>query len=525
MKWTAKQLKAKFEKLKGERMTWESHWQEIGDYIFPRKSDITTVRAQGDKRNLVLVNSTGVQSNTMLASALAGMLTNPTTMWFEFLTGIEELDNNDKIRRWLQKTTRTVHSILNNSNFQEEIHEVYLDLCSFGTTAHSIEEDDEYHVRFKTYHIKDLYLEENHLGQVATILRPFKMNAFNLISMFGKENMHEDVMKCYEKGEDKMWEVIHGIYPMLDESARGFTYWSQYLLVEKDHFIKEGGFRDLPVVISRWAKASGETYGRSPGMDALPDVKMLNAIDETLIKASQKVVDPPLQAPDDGFIAPIRTVPGSLNYYRGGSSDRIEPFGNDANIPVGIEYQREIAQRVRQIYFIDQLQLIQGPQKTATEVLQRTEESVRLLSPMMSRQEHENLRPTLDRVFAILLKRNVINKDEIPEELAGMDLKVKYSSLIAKAQRMSETESIIRAFQLAAPFMQIDPNAADNLNADEALRVISRIQGLPQEMIRDREDRDNMRKARAEQQQQMQQQEQMVAAVDSASQAKKSGLI
>ena len=73
-------------------------------------------------------------------------------------------------------------------------------------------------------------------------------------------------------------------------------------------------------------KASNEIYGRSPAMTALPDVKMLNEMSKTTIKAAQKQVDPPLLVPDDGFLLPVRTVPGGLNFYRSGTRDRIEPL-------------------------------------------------------------------------------------------------------------------------------------------------------------------------------------------------------
>ncbi len=49
---------------------------------------------------------------------------------------------------------------------------------------------------------------------------------------------------------------------------------------------------------------------------------MLNEMSKTTIKAAQKQVDPPLLVPDDGFILPVRTVPGGLNFYRAGTRDR-----------------------------------------------------------------------------------------------------------------------------------------------------------------------------------------------------------
>jgi len=36
----------------------------------------------------------------------------------------------------------------------------------------------------------------------------------------------------------------------------------------------------------------------------LPDIKMLNEMNKTIIRAGQRVVDPPLMVSDDGALAP-----------------------------------------------------------------------------------------------------------------------------------------------------------------------------------------------------------------------------
>ena len=62
--------------------------------------------------------------------------------------------------------------------------------------------------------------------------------------------------------------------------------------------------------------------------EALSYVKILNEMEKTYLKALQKMVDPPLMVPDDGFINPVRTTPGGLNYYRTGlgRDERIFPL-------------------------------------------------------------------------------------------------------------------------------------------------------------------------------------------------------
>ena len=120
-------------------------------------------------------------------------------------------------------------------------------------------------------------------------------------------------------------------------------------------------------------------------MTALADIKMLNKMSEVTIRAAQKQVDPPLLVPDDGFMLPVRTIPGGLNFYRSGTRDRIEPLNIGANNPLGLNMEEQRRQAIRAAFYVDQLILEPGPQMTATEVVQRTEEKMRLLGPLTGR--------------------------------------------------------------------------------------------------------------------------------------------
>jgi len=61
-----------------------------------------------------------------------------------------------------------------------------------------------------------------------------------------------------------------------------------------------------------------------------------------MLKAAQKQVDPVLMVPDDQVsLGTIRTSPGSINYYRSNSRDRIEPLLIGANNQLGITMENQ----------------------------------------------------------------------------------------------------------------------------------------------------------------------------------------
>jgi hypothetical protein len=449
------------------------------------------------------LDNAGVQSVELLAAGLHSMLTNPNVSWFELTTGDEKVDDEDGVRQWLQENTLAMFNVLNNSNFNTEVHQLYLDQSTFGTAAMMMEEDFSSVIRFTTKHIKDVYVEENNFGFIDKIYVVGEWNCENLIREFGIENVSPEARKCHDDRDfKKMFKFIHAVYPrdsIEKPQDEEMLFISQFVEWDAEHELREGGFREFPYVVPRWTKTAMEVYGRSPAMVALPDMKTLNVMTETMLIAAQKVADPPLQAPDQGVSRPIVTRPGGLTYVRRGS-DPIRPLFNQIQIDFGFQAIEERRQRIRSSFFVDQLQLQSGPQMTATEVLQRTEEKNRLLGPVLGRMQSEFLRPLIDRLFEIMVSRDLISP--APPQLGeGATIDVKYSSMVARSQRTSEAQNVLRTVEAVGPFIQMDPSVADIFDGDEVARVIARALNFPQRGLRNKEDINKIREGRAQAQQ------------------------
>lgn len=513
----AEQHILRYGKLKAERSVWESHWQELAHFILPRKDNINQTDLPGQKKGQRITDSTAIQANDLLAASLHGALTNPSSTFFDLTTGVEELDEDDDIRKWLQKTARKMHHILNNSNFQTEIHEMYLDLGCFGTAPLSMEEDDDTVIRFASRSLKEVVVDENNKGQIDTVYRCFTWKARQIVQEFGIKNVGEDVQKMYQDKSQEDLEIIHCVYPrenipeLQAKNPKGFKFASVYIIKKFKKIPRESGFREFPYAVPRWTKQSGEVYGRSPGMKCLPDTKMANKMKDQTIQGAEKTINPPMQAPDDGLIGPVKLTPGGTTYYRSGTTDRIEPIVSNARIDFGMTMSADVQKAIRQAYYVDQFQLNTGPQMTATEVDARVQQMMRLMGPILARQQAEFLRPMIDRLFGIMLRKNLLPMP-IPLKLSGKKIDVLYSSLVARAQRQSEGDNVIKTIQTIAPFIQIAPDAMDNFDTDKAVRYVAQVNGLPQDLMMDIDKRDALRKAkdqaRQAQIQQMQEQHQ-----------------
>ncbi|BCV03520.1 MAG: hypothetical protein CM15mV69_040 [Caudoviricetes sp.] len=162
-----------------------NHWQEVADFMQPRKADVTKTRSKGDKRTERIFDSSPLQAVELLAASLHGMLTNPSTPWFSLRYKDQGLDQDDEAKLWLEGVTETMYTAFNRSNFQQEIFELYHDLITFGTAAMFIEEDQTDLLKFSTRHINEIYITENDKGRIDTVYRKFKITLRAAAQQFG----------------------------------------------------------------------------------------------------------------------------------------------------------------------------------------------------------------------------------------------------------------------------------------------------------------------------------------------------
>ena len=500
----------KFQKLKVNRGTWETHWEELSKYIQPMKDNIYGGETKGEKKGNTLFDAVGIRSNEQLASALHGMLTNPATQWFAFGSGNHIMDQKLENAAWLQNTAKKILFVMNNSNFQSEIHECYLDLCGFGTSHLRIEEDEKEVARFTSRPIYEAVIGENYNGVIDTVYYKYTMTCEQLVEQF-EDKLPPALVAARHQEPLKEYHVIHAIEPSsrlpkhLQHEMLEFT--SLHVLEEGGILLKKGGFEENPCIISRFSKLSGEMFGRSPAMKALPDIKTANQMMKTWLEGAQLAINPALQAPDEGVLMPIRITPGAINYYRADSKDRIEPINVGANPQVGIQVIELLHKNIQSAFYIDQLHLVESDRMTATEVMQRRDEQLRSMSPILGRLQYELLAPIVMRIFGIMMRKGLI--DPIPQELIKAKLEVKFVSQIARAQESVEGDSFMRGFQSLAALAQAQqsPEIFDVVNMDDAAKFLFRSYGAPLNLLNKDQDVKNVRVQRQRAQQEAQQAE------------------
>ena len=525
----AENICKRFDQLKADRGNWESHWDEVAKFVIPKKDNVYGQATPGEKRANRLFDSEAIRANDDLSAAFHGMLTSPSETWFGLGTGIKKTDKIPAVIEWFDDSVHKMIQTLNNSNFQVEIFETYQDLGSIGTTLLRMEEDDKEVIRFHSEPVYGVQIEEDNKKQVDTVYRIYEMTKRQIILEFGEKVITEELERQMGDDVNKKFEILHEIRPRLKseigrkKGSKAMPYASTHVLKAMKHVLKESGFHEFPCAVPRWTKTNGEKFGRSPAMKVLSDIKMINSMKKVTIQGGQLRIAPPLQGPDNGFLTPPNFKPFGMNYKRQGLKDKIEPLFTAGDPGFGLDFIQVIKESIRDGYHTDKLKMVTADRMTATEVMQRRDEQLRFLGPILGRLDRELLKPIIDRLFGIMLRRGKF--EEMPKELKeleGAQINIRYMSSIAKAQMSGQSDDIVRAISDTAIIAEAKPEVWDNIDADAFLRKNWEVRSADPDLLIDPKKVKEMREQRAQAQQQQMQQEQQLQAMETASKMERS---
>ena len=238
-------------------------------------------------------------------------------------------------------------------------------------------------------------------------------------------------------------------------------------------------------------------------MTVLPDIKMINEMSKTVIRAGQKVVDPPLLVADEGVMFPINSNPGAVTFARmdGRTQPPIQPLQTGARVDIGFEMMEQRRKVINDSFLVTLFQiLVETPTMTATEVLQRAQEKGALLAPTIGRQQTEMLGPLIEREFDVLDSQGLI--PPLPPALieAGGEYDIEYVSPLSRAMKAEEGVGILRTLEMVQPIAAVDPGVMDNFDTDEITRILADTNGAPQKILRNQADVAAAREQRGQQQ-------------------------
>lgn len=517
------------ERMKGCRGIWDSHWQEIAERIWPDRALFQGDKPGGEKRTEKVFESTPALALTRFAAAMEAMLTPRTQRWHRLSVPDPELQENTEVQRYLDAVTDVLFRAryAPKANFASQQHEAYLSNGAFGTGVIFVDEIVGESLRYRAIPLSEVFIAEDFSGIINRVHRRFKLSNRQAVDMFGKELLPDAIVNKAEGPQaDEKTEFIHCVYENKerkggDRSWKGMAWRSIYVSVDCRATVDEGGYRTMPYSIGRYITTPGEVYGRSPAMLVLPDIKMLNEQEKTIMRAAQRMVEPPLLVSEDGALQPFNVRPNALNY--GYLNERgealVQPLQMNGNIPLGIELQDQKRKVIQDAFLVTLFQiLVDQPNMTATEAMLRAQEKGQLLAPTMGRWQSEQLGPMIERELDILGNAGML--PPMPKAMMdrGGQVEISYESPLNRAQRAEEGMAILNTLQAAGSVAQFDPSVIKLFKGQDAMRELADINGMPAKLLNSPEEMEAINAADAQQQQL----QQLLAAAPVAGQAAES---
>lgn len=467
---------AQFQSALEERRLWQNHWQDCYDFVLPYRNAFAAPTSN-DRQYDRVFDATAADAVDQLAASLLSQLTPPWSRWFAFKPGPQMSDaERDKFAPLLEQAQLRLQSHFDRSNFAVEMHQAYLDLVTAGTGSLAFEEaaPGEYSAfRFTAVPLADVVLREGTDGKLNTTYRQLKLTPEQIAARYVGVTLPSELIRAADKMSDQMQNILEYVVPV----AGGYEYGAVWdsgnpvLLFEKK-------VAASPFMHFRWLKSPGETYGRSPVMKALPDIKTANKVVELILKNASIAVTGIWQADDDGVLNPanIKLVPGAIIPKAVGSAG-LTPLGAPGKFDVSQLMLSDLRTNIRRALLVDQLGAVPDYRMTATEVLQRAAEMARILGATYGRLQSELLTPLIMRGLQILQRRGEIP----PLQIDGRFVELHYSSPLALAQSQRDGQNILSwlgAVQgLGAP-------AAATLDSTAIVKWFADMYGVPPSLTR-----------------------------------------
>lgn len=406
-----KNLMQLYKRALDEREVWINRWKTAQRYTIPTN----------DADAATLFDATASDAVDNLSASMYSLLTPPESLWINL---VRESDLSPDA----EVATMMLRAHLNDSNFYTTIHQCYTDLVVLGTACLFMAENPigaDSAFSFTAIPMSDIALLPG------AVFHTTSLPACDVIEKYPTFVFPKNLQETIKNNPQTPIRLVQSLI------GTDFTAWVDVGGDFENNIVARGTFETNPYIIFRWSVVSGEIYGRGPVLRALPDIKTANKVVELVLKNATIAVSGIWQADDDGVInlSNINLTPGAIIPKAVGSSG-LTPLSSGADFDVSQIVLRDLRDRIRHSLLADRLGLLSDKEMTATEILARNADMVRILGATYGRLLHEFIRPMCERGLQILSRRGLIDKISLHS-----DAELKYQAPIAKMA--SEEMSII----------------------------------------------------------------------------------
>lgn len=517
-----KALIVEFEQLRAERSTWNSMYQILGEYVSQIKQNFETQPQQGAFLVNEIYDSTGPFAAHTAASVLLGMLWPGTAKQsIEILPPDDMEDAGTELTDFYERMTQRLTRAMDDpkANLALSLDEYMIDNIIFGAAGVGTDRGDTSKLLYKPYGVREMFIDEGRNGLVNCVNLYYEWTVNRTVAEYGLAAVSEKTREAHRGGKgNDLVKILCVIRPRREKEAikgkKSMPFMGVHIEQAACHVLKEDGFHEFPIAVGRFRKLNYEKYGRSPAMNALPDIREANALREAVIIATEKALDMPKGVLDDGMLGGgvIDMSAGAVNTFAAsgnlGNTPPIFDIGSPPDITAALSRLEELKRTISQHFFIDRLlDMNNETQMTFGEAQIRDARANSSMTSLFSRQIAEVLNPTIERSVNILWRdgefgvipgsveeKEALAQGKKPEyipdvlverlERGGEIYQIVYKTKAANAARAEEYISIIDIMQLGIQAMNVDPSVANRIDLHEGIKAAAKIRGAPQGLIR-----------------------------------------
>lgn len=482
----ATEVLKKYKEAQGIKDYWKDKFEEAYEYCLPNRESFYD-ESPGQKRTDKIFDETAVVGVQEFASRLQAGITPTFARWADFQAGSEiPPEQKPEINLNLDKITEYVFQILQTSNFNQEIHEAFMDLA-IGTGVMLVEEGDAVNpIKFTAVPLTRVCLNNGPDGKIDTVYRTRVCKPTEINILYPKAKLPENFDPLKQK---KQIKIIEAIYKIHEDNVEKYKFC--VVMENPKHILLEEiytGEGSNPYLVFRWNKASGEVYGRGPVFNAMSAIKTCNLTIELILQNAQMSVSGVYTYEDDGVINPdnISLVPGSLIPVAPGSKGLL-PIQAASNFDVAQLVLNDMRANIKKALYMEALGKPEGTPMTATEVSERMADLSRQIGSSFGRLQSELINPLLRRIIRILSKQGRI---EIPK-VNGREVKIAPRSPLAQAQHLQDVADVTRFNEIIAG--TFGPQMINVIvNQNETAKYLAEKMNLPEKLIRSEQEQKAM---------------------------------
>lgn len=502
-------------------------WRDIKKYQLPfigKLNQTTNGMIEYDTSHLL--DSFASHCNDIFASGVMSGLTPPSRQWFKLTLANSGLQANHEMSAVLDQRHEIMQAVFAKSNFYIACYQAYQELA-YGQAAMGIFRDSRTGIRVEQFTIGTYAMSVGGNGIVDTFTVKRSMTAVQIAEQFGYDAMPPELQAQLK--DNRYSADTHTVYWLVEPNRDYVTgklgkkhmkYRSYYWIEGNDEFLEVGGFNTFPVCVARYQVVGNETYAVGAGWYANDDVKMLQTLMSDRLRAVELMVKPPMQV-SSSLAYNVNLIPGGIT-TTDNPNDVVKPLF-DVNMqlsPLG-EIVMETRENIKRSYNADlflMLEQLDSGQMTAREVMERTQEKLQQLGPVVERLQYEFLNNVIERTYAILSDAKIFPPipEELQEELSEQEIKVDFTSPLAQAQKLAGLTTIEQAFGFATNMMQVYPEVKHKINPIGLVNEYFKYLGAPAVMSHSDEEVEaalqQEQQAMMEQQQQVEEQQMLAQA-------------